>query len=375
MTVLAPLSPPAQDLRVRSLPWDAVDRGRWESILDACPDAGWFETPEWMGILCRTFPDWRGRVLVAEDAGGRTLGILPFVIVRHFGVQTALSMPFGTAGGPLIPGAGGLEPAGPRSPSRDNPEAVDDAAEVAGALCRSFLREAAPWNSRGAQMIDLENRALRALPPEARSPFRLESATRLVLDLAGGPEEVRARRFEPQRRRQARCADRRGLTVTAAEGESDFADFLKLYAAVSRTWHTRCRLPRDFFEEIRRSPSPRILLLVARHGGELVAGNLAFFYRQSAVSWCGVMRKDLGDLHPAVALHAETIARACAAGCLTYDLGPSPALPRVERFKRQFGAEPAPYRSWTVLGPLGRVLERWRPALLRLPSPRGRVGE
>jgi lipid II:glycine glycyltransferase (peptidoglycan interpeptide bridge formation enzyme) len=153
--------------------------------------------------------------------------------------------------------------------------------------------------------------------------------------------------------------------VSLARNADESLEFAALYAEMSRTWRSRCRLPRAFFVEVQRARSARVVLLLARHHGRLVAGNLALLHREGAVSWCGVMRKECRDLHPAVALHEETITQACAAGCPTYDLGPSPALPGVERFKREFGAEPRSFASWTVLSPLGCVIERLRPALLR----------
>jgi CelD/BcsL family acetyltransferase involved in cellulose biosynthesis len=331
---------------VRAVAWDAIDPLAWEDLVHACPDATWFHTREWTRLLVRSFPRWEALALVADDAEGRLRGLLPFIRVRSLGLATSLSMPYGTPGGPIV---------------REEREEGG----IAAALCLAFLREAGRWNSRGAQMTDFENRALAALDPRARGGFSTEPSAVQVLSLAGGPDAVRTARFAPQRRRQARCARRRGLVVTEAERPAEVLEFADLYEEISRGWHSRCRMPRVFFERLAEGLTPRVLLLLARYDGRLVAGNLAFLQGGSAISWCGVMRRDRGDLHPAVVLHEEAIARACAAGCRFYDFGPSPGLPRVDRFKREFGTEPRTMRRWTALAPLGRILEHVRPALLR----------
>ena len=186
------------------------------------------------------------------------------ICVHHMGVRTTLSMPTGTFGGPLVPGT--------------------DLSTIAGALCRAFLDDAAGWNSRGGQIVEFGNRALGSLPETVRCCFRYLSRTTQVLNLDGGIECVRNDRFEAQRRRQARCARRRGLIVTQAREAADFLEYADLYEEVIRGWDSGWRPSRSFFLHLGRTSLPGVLLLLARHDGQVVAGNLAFLY--GCCFWC-----------------------------------------------------------------------------------------
>lgn len=329
---------------------DQVDPDQWESFLERCPDATYFHTPEWMSLLAGSFPRWKGRVLISVDDHGEWVALLPWMETLRFGLRTNLSMPFGTFGGPVVASGCPLE---------------------AGAeLCRC-LRPLS-WNTRGLLLTEFENRCLawlgardgRTVPGHA-GLYNVTEGTTHVLDLSGGAQAVWAERFAPQRRRQTTCARRRGLRVRRAGSPADWLAYASIYQEVARHWHTRCRVPSGFFDRLSDNSPSRAHLWVAEHEGEIVAGNLSFFYRDQAISWSGTMRKEHASLHPAVALHHATIEEACAAGCRLYHLGPSPGLMGAARFKEQFGCETRPYRVWTALSPGGRMLERIRPSLTR----------
>jgi lipid II:glycine glycyltransferase (peptidoglycan interpeptide bridge formation enzyme) len=106
-------------------------------------------------------------------------------------------------------------------------------------------------------------------------------------------------------------------------------------------------------------------LWMAEYEDQLVAGNIFFCFKGQAISWSGVMRRSHAWLHPSVALQHASIKDACTCGCREYHFGPSLSFQSVERFKEQFGSERREYRNWAALTPLGRVLERLRPAITR----------
>lgn len=342
----------AKRTTVRRLPWDGVDPVRWNRFVVDCPDAFYFHTPEWMSLLARSFPNWRGKVLLAEDRSGEWCALLPYVCANRFGVRTVLSMPFGAFGGPLV--REGCPP------------------EALPLMCGLLLSENRAVNTRGLLVTEYGNRALQTLPAEVKRCFRIVHGTTQVLDLTGGAEMVWRNRFQPQRRRQASSARQRGLVVRRGEGLPDYLAYHQLYDRAAREGRYRIRPPRLFFENLARAESPHVQLWVAEHDGILVAGNLSFHYRDDAVSLSGAMRCDYAWCHPAVALHDATIREACACGCHTYHFGPSPRLPGVARFKEQFGCEEKRYSLWAAISRLGHLLEWMRPAIQRACDMDGR---
>lgn len=331
--------------RLRLVSWDDADSTEWERFLSVCPDATFFHAPEWMALLVRSFPDWHGNLLFAEDPTDGWQALLPFVEVRHLGIRTILSMPFGTFGGILaLPGC--------------PPATLKQ-------MCFMLEGRLTPWNTRGMMITEFDNNAMTCLRKEAGQRFTIVPQTTQVLDLGAGFENVWRNSFERQRRRQTRCARRRGLVLRRAKSITDFAAFFDLFHEVSRAWNYRIRLPKKFFRNLYESDSRHVHLWMAEFQDQLVAGNIFFSFKDQAISWSGVMRRSHAWLHPSVALQHASIEDACTCGCREYHFGPSLSFQSVERFKEQFGSEKKEYRNWAVLTPLGRVLERLRPAISR----------
>jgi lipid II:glycine glycyltransferase (peptidoglycan interpeptide bridge formation enzyme) len=69
-----------------------------------------------------------------------------------------------------------------------------------------------------------------------------------------------------------------------------------------------------------------VSLLLAWHDGELLAGNIVAFWRTRAAYLYGASSGVKRNLMPTYALQWETMRRAHAAGCLTYDLYGVPPL-------------------------------------------------
>jgi CelD/BcsL family acetyltransferase involved in cellulose biosynthesis len=333
----------ANGVTIRELPWDTVDPARWESHLSRCPDATFFHTAAWMSALVDSFAGWQGRVLVAEHAAGAWHALLPYVEVHRRGLCSLQSMPFGTFGGPLA-----------------TDECPDD---IIAGLCDRLASRARSWRTRAVQLCEYRNRSMRRLPAAVYSRFAPRTQVTHVLDLSGGSETVWRKRFAHQRRRQAECARRRGLTLRQTVDPADFMAYYEIYRAMTLDRSCRATLPRRLFEKLAELADERIRLWVAEIDGTMVAGNLTFVLGTVAISWNGAMLRASTAYHPAVALHHATIEDVCACGCRTYHLGASPGLPGVARFKEQFGSHPHEIGVWQVDGPLGGILDHLRAAL------------
>ena len=172
-----------------------------------------------------------------------------------------------------------------------------------------------------------------------------------VLDLAGGWDEVWARRFNKTSRRGVRTAERRGVTVERGVGGELVPQFYDLMErAVLRwarhqhepVWLARQRLhrrdPREKFEAIGRHLGERFQVWLARVDGEPAAacvvarGHNAHDFRAAMDERFKLNRAT--DL-----LQARAIQDACEAGCRNYYLGES-GTGSLGQFKERFGARP-----------------------------------
>ena len=102
---------------------------------------------------------------------------------------------------------------------------------------------------------------------------------------------------------------------------------------------------------VARAQAPAVKLLLARHEGDLLAGNIVLFWRKTGIYLTGASSNEKRNLMPTYALQWEAIRQARAAGCETYDMygipparDPGHSMSGLYQFKTGFSE---------------RVLERW----------------
>jgi lipid II:glycine glycyltransferase (peptidoglycan interpeptide bridge formation enzyme) len=129
-----------------------------------------------------------------------------------------------------------------------------------------------------------------------------------------------------------------------------------------------------------------VKLLLARHDGELLAGNIVAFWKTRAAYLYGASSGAKRNLMPTYALQWEAIRRAHAAGCLTYDLygvppRPDPGHPMFGLYQFKTGFSDKVLERWgtwdfiyrpMLFAPYG-VLERARMSYYRVHRKRGRA--
>lgn len=186
----------------------------------------------------------------------------------------------------------------------------------------------------------------------------------VVLDLGPDPEALLAA-MKPKTRYNIKLAAKKGVEVREG-GDADM-----------ESWYALCRETaerdgiavhgldyyRGLFEASRRygPAAPVVKLLLARHEGDLLAGNVVLFHGPSAVYLYGASSGVKRNLMPAYALQWEAIRMAREAGCRSYDFYGIP--PRADEGHPMFGL----YQFKTGFG--GRIVNRlgcWDAPLRRL---------
>ena len=171
----------------------------------------------------------------------------------------------------------------------------------------------------------------------------------VLIDLRD-PEETILARMHPKTRYNVRLSERRGVVVSRG-GLDDLREWYELYLETTTRHHLE---PMSFThvetmlrERGERVASPVVIeLLLARHGGRLLAGMLLALAPARATYLYGASTRSQRELMASYALQWGAIRSAKAHGCRDYDLlgaaprvGAAHPLAAVHRFKSGFGGQ------------------------------------
>jgi lipid II:glycine glycyltransferase (peptidoglycan interpeptide bridge formation enzyme) len=173
-----------------------------------------------------------------------------------------------------------------------------------------------PWEKGGEE----PNASARGV---SKSRDDIQPAATIIVDLTPSLEGILSA-MKPKTRYNVRLAAKRGVQVSEAS-EADVDSWYGLYRETS----TRDGIAihsKGYYTDLLRLPgtysgvSPVVKLLLARSGGELLAGNIVLFWKTSAVYLTGASSNVKRNLMPTYALQWEAIRMAKEAGCTSYDL-------------------------------------------------------
>ncbi len=289
----------------------------WKYSVHADPTATFFQTPAWH-ILSSAFCGSRPWPLLWQKKG--QVALLPFSR-RHHGPLAHLFSPNGTYSAPLSPQA--LEP------------------RTLHNLARDLESQSLEWTG-----CPYSHNALHFEESQGRL------ATSHAFALEPGPMLNEVGSKEMQRR--YRRASELGIVAHQGHSDGDWEAYYDLYRLTFHRWGTKARrlysLP--WFQSMKRQ--------LERHSGfemwlarqpqanaqvRNLAGLIVFRHGSIASAWQMVTGPGLEDKAGIpVVLHAA-IQSARAAGCTVFDLGPSPDLPGVSRFKTGLGASEFSYQG------------------------------
>ena len=228
-----------------------------------------------------------------------------------------------------------------------------------------FIRFDLPWKKTGdSPMLRRPGARVR------KSANDMQPASTVIVDLRPAEEDILAA-MKPKTRYNARLAAKKGIQIVEA-GEGDFEAWYELYRETSARDRIAIHAPayyRGLFDRARQygGRAPAVKLLLARHEGDLLAGNIVVFWRRTALYLTGASSNVKRNLMPTYALQWEAMRMAKAAGCEAYDMcGVPPAsdpghpMYGLYQFKTGF-SEPVLERwgSWDVAyRPLAFALSR-----------------
>ena len=187
-----------------------------------------------------------------------------------------------------------------------------------------FLRFDLPWCRAGEEPLALRGPRVRKAGSDMQPP------STVIVDITPDPDAILAS-MKHKTRYNIRLAEKKGVVVEeAAPGDLDA--WYALYEETAR----RDRIAihsRAYYQGLLRASTeypgqrPVVKLLVARHDGSMLAGNIVVFWKKQAAYLYGASSGEKRNLMPTYALQWEAIKLARAAGCATYDLYGVPPNP------------------------------------------------
>jgi lipid II:glycine glycyltransferase (peptidoglycan interpeptide bridge formation enzyme) len=187
-----------------------------------------------------------------------------------------------------------------------------------------FLRFDLPWSRKG------EGPGASGRPRAIKAAGDMQPPNTVIVDITPPLAQVLAS-MKSKTRYNVRLSGKKGVRV-AEGGPDDLDRWYALYEETSSrdriAIHSRAYY-QGLFQASRSYPGvkPTVKLLLARHDGELLAGNIVAFWKSRAAYLYGASSGEKRNLMPTYALQWEAIRMAREAGCTSYDLYGVPPLP------------------------------------------------
>lgn len=263
-----------------------------------------------------------GQVLLAHDAAGAIVGMLPLCVVAlPLGRPRWVSLPFCDLGGPLA-----------------------DTPELAAQLTAEAQRRIA---AQGVRKLELRCSAPQSGGDDAALAGR---KVRMLLDLPASAEALIAS-YPPKLRSQIRKAEKNGLDFSLGAGPDAVAGFYDVYSRNMR----RLGSPphsRAWFDAVLRSYGADAVIGLVKLGREVVGAGLVLRCGPRAViPWASTLAEH-NRLAPNMLLYWGLQAHLCDSGASQFDFGRSTFDEGTYKFKKQWGAQPwaLDWQHWTAQG-------------------------
>lgn len=308
-------------------------REEWVDILNKCPDATFFATPEWLDVVEKTFGYKTATKLFVFEDGQRVLVPLSVIGRSYYVFKQYISVPFHNYGGFFSD----------KEISEDKVKRIVKA--LKGITTLSVILCPHPFS--------------KVKYPEEYKGDRYSTH---ILDLSIGFDAI-WQQYED--RDQTRKARKEGVTIRLGETMDDFKIYYEMYFASTKRWGLKKTQPFKLYENLCKIARDKIKLWLASYNEKDIAGIILGYFNEIVVYWGGSFFFEYGKLRPNNFLMIEAIRDACEKGCKYFDFLPSAGLEGVERFKENFGAEKYEYYTYTITGKLSGNLSKFKKYIIR----------
>lgn len=294
------------ELEIKTLTPDL--QSNWDDFVDTHPLATPYHKTGWMQAVNKAY-GFSSIGLVAVE-GSTIVGVLPLVVMKTpLGKRSVCSLPYCDAGGALV------------------------SAENAEALLHAHVAELAAkkqWHKA----------ELRYAASETAEDVEQFAKVRMLLDLPETSEQLMSS-FKSKLRSQIRKAEKNGLTATLGTDEAHLNGFYQVYARNMRDLGSPAH-SKAWFQSIVGAYGSGVMIACVYHENQVIGAGLVIRTNDKvSIPWAST-NADFNRLAPNMLLYWTLLQYANDSGAKIFDFGRSTPGEGTYKFKKQWGAEPAP---------------------------------
>lgn len=301
-------------------------REEWVDILNKCPEATFFATPEWIEIVEKTYGYANCTKLFVFEDGQKVL--CPLVRTNKvYGIFSQyLSVPFHNYGGFL------------------SKNLLDKS------TIQSIIKKLS-WGK--------DNYILCFHPFVDNKEFNIVNFTHL-LDLRNGYEYISQHIYEPACRNKIRKAEKSNIKIKIADSENDIKKYFAVYLDSLQRWGRTDGYPLNFYLNLFKYSPEKVQIWIAEYEGNVIAGVMNVVFNKYLYNMFSAVMKEYMNLGVVNLLHDRAGKWACDKKISFYDFGSSNAdgkiLEGVIEFKESFGAKKVFLRGLSIKSKLVEML-------------------
>jgi hypothetical protein len=309
------------------IPYGAVNREAYASLLEKCPGATPFHSLDWMRIY-ELFSRKACQFLVCAQEGDTLLAAMPVTVFEKFCAHAVFSSGFGLHGGPIC-------------------RSGCDSQVLAGLLNtfvghfhgpRTVLVSVQDFPGLGAA---LQDRNFKATPISTHVMPIPDSYEKL--DNKVQPKEVRR-------------AAKAGIRMSRSKDTADFEQWQQLCSA-NYIAHGRRPYPSALYRAVaeRIQETETLRFYVAKLDGRVVGGSVQVFALRRGYSWMIATDPEFRNCGVNDGLYQAIFQDVITEGLTSFDFGPSAGAEGVTRFKEKWGGLQRVYHQYSYANALGRI--------------------
>ncbi len=299
--------------------------GMWRAILENQEYHSYFQTPEWVDLLCQTIPQAINYTTWFRFSDGSEAVFPCIATPKLLGFKRLESLPWGTYGSILT--------------NAPHPN------EQFQAVIRHMLSWRCPMAKITTPPIapvgEIEN-------------AKVQKRATHILPLNQSFEEI-WQQFQSRSRTAIRKAEREGVTVWKSDRNTQKHALIvlqELYKKACEYWHGVDTLPDAFFDRLRSIDPSKASIFIAEKEEAPLAADLLFYGKGEVQYFAGASLRQYSEYQAPKLLMCEMIRDACERNFAYFNLGASGGLKGVEQFKRLFAAKEYTYNQYLIVHPL-----------------------
>jgi hypothetical protein len=313
------------------IPYGAINREAYASLLKECPGATPFHSLDWMRIY-ELFSRKACQFLVCAQEGDTLLAAMPVTVFEKFCARAVFSSGFGVHGGPICrPGC--------------------ELQVLAGLLKRftshfhgprTVLSNVQDFSGLGAALQDLG--------------FNATLVSTHVMSLPHSYEEL-DKRGKSDAQYGARRAAKIGIRTSRSKDAGDFEQWQQLCSA-NYIAHGRRPYPSALYRAVaeRIQETDTLRFYVAKLDDRVVGGSVQVFASRQAYYWMSATDPEFRNCGINDGVFQVVFQDAISEGLTSFDFGPSPVgAEGLTRFKEKWGGLQKDYYQYSYANALGRI--------------------